>query len=447
MEKTSNPVHPIKKHNQAPSVVIVGRTNVGKSSLFNRILGRSISIVQPEHGTTVDLVSGTFDRSGLCFELYDSGGYSFSKPVPLKSEINQAVEKALGDASLILFVCDGQAGIHPQDELLTEKLLPHKHNVILIVNKLDRYDLFGEGDLFYRLGFNNLIKTSAENSLGMDELLDLIAHKLPETSGIGTQTCDLSLAIVGEPNSGKSTYFNALLNDERAIVSEMPGTTRDVLSESILYKGSVILIKDTAGLRPFRSKDSQVERFSMQRTKATIRHAEVVLLVCDAQKGLGSVSKKIAAYILEQKKACVIVINKWDLSSHTEQAHYEARLKKHASFLLTYPTVFISAKLRKNILRPLDTALNIYQKHNAQIKTNSLNQFLKKLTACYVIKENARLKYLTQIRTAPPHFLLMGRRLERLKPESVQFIKNSIQSEFDLKGTPIQLTVRNESPS
>ena len=432
------------KHN-LQTVAIVGRPNVGKSSLFNRLIKSRMSIVQSEKGTTRDRVLSqvTWKRKTFC--LMDTGGYTWSRDADLGKEINQEIQKAIKAADLIFFVCDGIEGLHPQDELIAEIFRKSEKRVFLVVNKMDTPEHFAQADEFYRLGFDQLIKISASHDLGISELLDLTVETLPKASEDQIfPKHDFSICIAGEPNSGKSTYFNALLGESRAIVSEIAGTTRDTIGEMIGYASKRILLKDTAGIRPVKSLKSAVMRFSISRAQEAIREAEFVLFLFDAHKGLGTVAKEIGGYILEHKKPCVLIANKWDLTHNFQQADYMTLLKKRANFLSDFPVVFVSAKNKKSILAPLDQAIKTFAVHCSSIKTNDLNRFLSDFKKRHPLSEPARLKYLTQVRTAPPHFLLIGRRVGMLTASTVSFIKNQIQERFELYGTPIQLIVREE---
>ena len=435
---------PHKAHANLICVAIVGRTNVGKSSLFNRIAGKKLSIVQPDHGTTLDRISTVIHWKKAPFLLIDTAGFSFEKKVPFREEINREVDKAIQNANLLLFVCDGREGVHPQDELFAQKLRDRKKQVILVVNKIDQPELYGDADQFYQLGYEQLVKVSAAHGGGIAELLDTVTRKLPESKHLKQPDYSMSLCIVGEPNSGKSTYFNSLLDEERAIVSEIPGTTRDVISEIIEYKGKKILLNDTAGFRSTQSYEEAIHCFSIVKTKHAIRASEVVLLLCDGYRGFSRTSKQIANFIFESQKPCVIAVNKWDLVKRIEQAHYHDRLKRFAPFLATCPFVFLSAKLRKNILAPLDAVFDVYESFKRHVKTNELNELLMKIKKSGIVRNPAKLKYLTQIGTAPPRFLLFGRNMDRLKMPDLQFIKNRIQAVFHFEGIPIQLSLRED---
>ena len=427
------------------TVAIVGRVNVGKSSLFNRLVKSRMAIVQSEKGTTRDRVISKVAWKRKTFSLVDTGGYTWAKDAPFGDLINQEIGKAVSQADLIFFVCDGQAGLHPQDELIAEILRKREKNTFLVVNKLDLPQHFVLADEFYKLGFKQLVKVSATHDLGITELLDLTVETLPKVSDEEDfPKHDFSICIAGEPNSGKSTYFNALLGENRAIVSDIAGTTRDTIGEMIEYRSKKILLKDTAGIRPVKSMNSSVMRFSISRAKEAIRDTELVLFLFDSYKGLGRVAKEIGGYILENKKACVLIANKWDLVKKIEQSQYVKHLESHAPFLKGFPVVFVSAKNKKSVLAPLDQAIQTYEKHQTNVKTKDLNDFLSDFKKKQKLHEPVKLKFLTQIRTMPPHFLLMGRRLNLLKKPTVSFIKNQIQEHFQLDGTPIQLSLKEE---
>jgi len=428
-----------------PKVILVGRTNVGKSCLFNRFAKKRVAIVESERHTTRDYVALPIKLGKTQVDLVDMGGYSFSDIPEFGEQINLQVEQHLKGANLIIFICDGSTGLHTFDERFVAKLRSHQKKSILVINKLDGPERFADADEFYRLGFEHIVKISALNGLGVDNLIEHIQQRLPEVahaSGLGEY--DFSITIAGEPNSGKSTYFNALLQEERAIVSEVPGTTRDTLSEWIEFDNKRILIKDTAGIRPLGKLKDAANRFSLLRTKRAIQESEITLLICDGTCRFGRLAKQIAQMVADFKKPAVVVVNKWDKIKNVEQARFERYLRGTAHFLEDMPIVFISAANRRDILKPLELAAQVYENHMKQIKTNALNELLAKIKRMGRVKENVRLKYITQVSTAPPRFLLMGRRISTLKDTTLVYIKSSIKKTFALTGTPIELITKEE---
>ncbi len=427
-------------------VVIVGRPNAGKSTLFNRILGRRKAIVQHESGTTRDRVYGKVSWQHRNFTMIDTGGFNFKTQTELENLVNREIEKGIREAALVVFLCDGSNGLNPMDERLSEKLRRLKHKVIVCVNKLDEPKNFAQGDEFFKLGFQNLVKISALHGIGVDDLLDSIAKLLPTESSIATLPEDIlfTLSIVGEPNVGKSTFFNALLNEERSIVSEVPGTTRDAVDEMIEYKNSRILLVDTAGLTKKRIEETPTAFFSMSRTKESIRNSQVILFVFDAQKGIGSTSKQILNFIFENKKCCILIANKWDKVKGVEQGKYRVVLAKKMPFISAYPVAFISAATKRNMLEPLTLALEGYERYNTWVKTSELNRFLLNVKQAHAIKGNVRLKFLTQIKTQPPGFLLFVRHSKSLKVDAIRFLRNQIQEHFNLWGFPVDLSIKED---
>jgi len=426
--------------------VIVGRPNAGKSTLFNRILGRRKAIVQYESGTTRDRVYGKVSWARQDFLMIDTGGFNFKTQSELEALVNREIEKGIEEAAVIIFLCDGSRGLNPMDERLSEKLRHLKKKVVLCVNKLDEPKNFAQGDEFFKLGFTNLVKISALHGIGVDDLLDSIVKILPspDKPEVTIDSVHFALSIVGEPNVGKSTFFNALLNEERSIVSDVPGTTRDAIDEVIEYKDSRILLVDTAGLTKKKIEETPTAFFSMSRTKESIRSSQVILFLFDAQTGIGSTSKQILSYISENKKCCVLIANKWDKVKNVEQGKYRTTLISQMPFISAYPVAFISAVNKRNTLQPLTLAIEGYSRYNSWLKTSQLNRFLLNVKQAHAIKGNIKLKYLTQIKTQPPGFLLFARHTKSIKVDAIRFLRNQIQSHFDLWGFPIDLSIKED---
>lgn len=426
-------------------MLLLGRTNVGKSSLFNRLVGKKLSLVNETEHTTRDYLSATAKAVNLIYTLIDGGGVTHRPSDPFHDQVNQQVYGLIQSVDLILFVCDGQSGLHPHDEVIADALRTHQQKVILVINKIDSADQAVLGDDFYRLGFQHLVKVSASHRLGIADLNESIKSRLPEIMELPPSIhFQFSICIIGEPNSGKSSYFNALLNEDRMFVSDIPGTTRDVVSELLTFQKQNILIRDTAGIRPKTTIKDTTTYFSMARARKSIQESEVCLLVCDATKGIGRVTKQILDIVRDAKKPCVLVMNKWDLVKGVEQARYANHIFQRLPFLRPFEIAFISAKTKRSITHPLLAAQTAHANYRRSIKTKTLNDFLFELKNNHPFKENIKLKYLTQIKTAPPSFLLVGRRVKQLKNESSMFIKNQIQQQFKFVGTPIELFIREE---
>ena len=443
MNSTPLPPNINRFRTSLPRVAIVGRANVGKSTLFNRLVGKRKSIVQEESGTTRDRIHALVSWHRHRFQIFDTGGFQPSSDAEFGREINQQIQHAIAEADLVLLVCDGKSGVQPQDEMLIERLRHLTARVILVINKLDEPESPQYGDEFYRLGIRRMVKISAVHGLGIDGLLDAICQSLPESGeDLFTETPQFSLCIVGEPNVGKSTYFNALLQEERAIVSEIPGTTRDTIDETITYKDVRMTLVDTAGIRRRKAVTKSSDFFGAHRTKAAIRQSQLVFFMFDAAKGITHNSKQIFRLIDDEQKCCVLIANKWDSVKGFEQGKYAKELVRYFPQAANYPIAFISAQTQRNILRPLDLAIDVYRNYRANIKTSALNRFLERLKKSELVKGNARLKYLVQVKSEPPHFLLMARHIQLLNREMTRFIVREMRSEYNLSGTPIHLILR-----
>ncbi|MCS7272433.1 MAG: ribosome biogenesis GTPase Der, partial [Gemmataceae bacterium] len=340
---------------QLPVVAIVGRPNVGKSSLFNYLAGRRISIVDPTAGVTRDRVATVVEAEGRYFELVDTGGVGIVDRDDLSADVERQINYALAEAAVVVFVVDVRSGLAPLDWEVAERLRPWSKPVILVANKADTEALAAQVGEFYRLGFGDPLAVSAEQRRGKDELLAAILARLPTEAGsTAPEDVALKLAIVGRRNVGKSTFINSLAQTERVIVSEVPGTTRDSIDVRFQRDGKTFLAIDTAGVRKRSAIADDIEFYSLHRAQRSIRRADVVLHFFDARHRIGRVDKQLADYILQEHKPAIFVINKWDLVKNVLTTERMADYVRRVFPMLEYvPIAFITARNGKNVLRVL----------------------------------------------------------------------------------------------
>ncbi|MFM7149725.1 MAG: ribosome biogenesis GTPase Der, partial [Gemmataceae bacterium] len=362
-----------------PSVAIVGRPNVGKSSVFNWLAGRRIAIVDPTAGVTRDRVSTLLEIGERKIELFDTGGMGIEDADNLTSMVEKQIHYGMEQASLLLFVVDARDGVVPLDESISQKIHDLGKPVLLLVNKCDAPSLDVNSLDFFQLGFSKLVCVSAQQNRGKEDLLKLIAKNLPdlEEEGLVPDEVTLKLAIVGRRNTGKSTFINCLAKAERMIVSEVPGTTRDSVDVRFEQDGKIYLAIDTAGVRKRKSLASDIEFYSLHRAERSIRRADVVLLFFDASKPVSRVDKKLAEYILEQNKTAIFVMNKWDLLRPMPTGNMVTYVRSTFPSLDHVPIAFITAKSGKNVQAVLNLAQSLHKQASIRISTGELNRVVR----------------------------------------------------------------------
>ena len=427
-----------------PTVAIVGRPNVGKSTLFNRILGGRSAIVSEHAGTTRDRHFGEAEWGGRHFWLVDTGGLVPDSSEVMDKAIRRQVELALAEADLILFVVDGREGVHPVDQAVAEKLRRSRRPVLLAVNKLDFSDDSAVHD-FHRLGFGEPQAVSATVGTRSGDLLDAIVSRLPPP-GPEEDEETVDIAIVGRPNAGKSSLANRLLGEDRYVVHEVAGTTRDAVDALLHYRGKTIRFIDTAGLRRRAKVDDDIEFYSTLRTQRAIERAQVCILVVDAALGLHNQDLRIATEAWERGCGLVIAVNKWDLieekDANTARRGEEILVKK-APFLQYVPFVYISARTGQRARKVLDIALDVAEARARRIATSEVNQVLESLVQRQQPPQQAgeevKLLYASQIGTTPPAFAIVSNRPDDV-PESYQrYLLHGFRSAWGFTGAPVRL--------
>jgi len=425
-----------------PTVAIVGRPNVGKSSLFNLLAKRRISIVEPTPGVTRDRVSTIVEDGDFVFELIDTGGITMGDADGLDEEVRHQIEIAIQIAAVILFVIDVQDGVLPIDKEIADKLRRIGKPVILVANKADNELRESEAAAAAGLGFGDPVVTSAVHSRGRGEILDALRKHLPVGEGKPAEAA-VKIAIVGRRNVGKSTFLNTILGEERAIVSPVPGTTRDSIDARLERGSTSILLIDTAGLRKKRQISSPIELFSMARSERAIRRADVVLLMLDATERISIVDKQLAATIQEQYKPCVIVVNKWDLARDVPTEKFSSYVANRLTGLSAAPIVYISALRGFNTDKVLDIALDLRRQSTERVPTSYLNRVVEQAWGENhprpVKNKYARLYYAAQVAGPPPTIVLFVNDARLFPDDYVRYLTNRFHQLLPFREVPIRL--------
>ena len=441
-------------------VAIVGRPNVGKSSLFNRLLGRRLAIVHDQPGVTRDRLAATCHQGKIPFEIIDTGGIG-DNPDPDFAEATQlAALEAINSADLLLFVVDGRAGMTPLDQELAEQLRRSGRPLVLVVNKIDERQHESFMDDFYQLGFETVLGMSAAHGRGMHELVQMIENHLAETKQQETRQTEImfpKLAIVGRPNVGKSSLLNRLLGEERSIVSDIAGTTRDALDVKCELQGTPYILVDTAGLRHRSRPDTSVEIFSAMRSEEALRRADVGILVLDATVGVTAQDKRIAGLLQESMKPCLIILNKWDLMHKEDggriaQGEEAQKIREELFFLDFAPIICLSAKTGHDVKRLATSLEEVRKAAEVHIGTGELNRFFK-----YVWENQPppsrsgkrfKLLYATQVVPEmkrsfyPPEFLLFVNNADLMTDAYEKYLHHCIRAQWPFEGLPIRLRLQ-----
>lgn len=424
-----------------PTVVIVGRPNVGKSTLFNAILGDRRSIVGDEPGITRDRIYGEAEYRGKRFGLIDTGGIIPHDKALIPNEILKQARVALDNAAHILYVIDGRTEITAADRDLAKLLRPLDKPLTLVVNKIDvkaREDLVPE---FYSMGLGDPFPISAEHKLGLSELLDHVTVPFPpesETEEAETAKRRIKVAIIGRPNVGKSTLLNALVGSERAIVSPVAGTTRDAVDETIEEGNTTFRFVDTAGIRRKGKTTEMTEKLSVVMARRHIRMANVVLLIIDATEGVVGSDATIAGYAHEEGRAVILVVNKWDAAEEKSKRAFTETVRDELKFLDYAPVVFASAKKGEGIRRIMTTIRRCFDAASKRITTGELNRFAETLR----FESDIRIYYLTQTSIRPPTFVVFTDKAGKMHFSIERALMNRLRQQFGFEGTPIVIKTK-----
>lgn len=427
-------------------VAIVGSPNVGKSTIFNRIVGKRRAIVDDQPGVTRDRLYETAEWLDRSFRLIDTGGIELADR-PFQEQIRVQTQLAIDEADVIIFVADGKKGISNDDRFIAKMLLKTKKPVILAVNKVDNQDMLASLGEFYSLGLGEPIATSGEHGIGIGDILDKIIKVLPKVEEEKYEDA-ITFSIIGRPNVGKSSLVNALLKKERVIVSNIVGTTRDSIDTKITRDGKDYVVIDTAGLKKRGKIYESIDKYSMLRALAAVDRSEIVLLVIDASEGIIEQDKHVVGYAIEKKKAVIIVVNKWDLvkKEQDSQIKFEKEIRKQFQFLEYAPIIFVSAKTTSKVENIFDKIDMVHKAYDTHISTSLLNQVVQDAQLMNEAPDfnGGRLKiyFVNQANSCPPTFVLFVNKPKYAHFSYLRYIENRLRDSFNLDGTPIDLVLR-----
>lgn len=427
-----------------PVVAIVGRPNVGKSTLFNRLVGQRLAIVEDRPGITRDRLQREVEWRGHTFQLVDTGGLTYQDQ-QLGDQVRGQAQEAINGADLVLFLVDGRQGVVPEDEEAAELLRRCHVPVLLVVNKMDNPELEALTGEFFVFGLGEPFPISAVHGRGIGDLLDRILDRLgpaPETKRIEA----VRVAVVGRPNVGKSSLVNRLLGEERVIVSAVPGTTRDAIDSEVTWEGKSFVLVDTAGIRRRSRLESAIEFYSVRRAQLAMEKAQVVLLVLDSTAGITSQDKRLAAKVAEANRAMVIVVNKWDLLDEPSRQQFPSLLAREMAYVSWAPAVFVSALTGRRVMEVLVKAHQASEAAARRVSTGDLNRFFTEVTSLTPPPQRGprrpKFYYATQASIHPPTFVLFVSQAKTWPASYVRHLENRLREAYDYEGTPLRVLVR-----
>jgi len=426
----------------------VGRPNVGKSTIFNRLVGKKISIIEDTPGVTRDRIYADCEYKNYKFHLIDTGGIDVTKEL-FNEEIKVQASIAIDEADIIVFIVDGKEELNQNDFVIRDMLKKSGKDVIVAVNKLDNTKRDNNIYNFYELGFGDVIGVSGEHGIGISDLLDVVCSNFKEIEETEEENNIVKFAIIGRPNVGKSSLVNALLNEEKAIVSNVAGTTRDAVDTPFVYEKKDYIAIDTAGIRKSGKIYENIEKYSVLRSMKAIERANVCVLVINAEEGIIEHDKHIASYALEAGKPMVIVVNKWDtVSDKNDISSYTKLIRAEFQFLSYVPIVFLSAKTKKRIHTLMPEINKVYENSRKEIKTSILNDVIRDavLLNAPPSYKGKRLKiyFVAQSGTMPPKFTFNVNSKGLVHFSYERYLENKIRESFDLEGTPIVIQFKSK---
>ncbi len=434
-----------------PVIAIVGRANVGKSTIFNRIIGDNLAIVEDKPGITRDRLYGRSEWNGLPFNIIDTGGIEVFESDELLKSVRVQAELAIEEADVIIFITDAKIGVTSDDEEVAKLLYRSKKPIILAVNKVDNIQMHNEIYEFYQLGFGEPIAISGAHGTGVGDLLDAAVLLFPEIGEDEYGEDVIKVALIGRPNVGKSSLVNALLGEERVIVSNVAGTTRDAIDTPFEYEGQKYVLIDTAGMRKRGKVYENTEKYSVMRALKAIERADVVLVVINGEEGIIEQDKHIAGYSHEAGKAAIFVVNKWDIVEKDEKTlqKFSQTIKDHFLFMTYAPHVFVSALTKQRIHKILPVVNLVSEQHNMRIATHILNDVLMDAVAINLPPtdkgKRMKLNYATQVAVKPPTFVLFVNDPELMHFSYERYLENKVRAAFTFEGTPVRFVVRKKS--
>lgn len=430
-----------------PVVAIVGRPNVGKSTLFNRVVGRRLAIVDHLPGVTRDRNFARADWAGRFFLVVDTGGLVEGSDEPLDRAVRSQVLTAMEEADLILFLVDCKEGIHPLDERIAELLRRSGRRVLLVANKADRLPSDERVHEFWALGIGEPLPVSAISGKGSGDLLDAVVAQLPPAAEVADEV-GLRVAVIGRPNVGKSSFVNKLFGEDRVVVSETPGTTRDAVDAPLRYHGRTLLFIDTAGLRRKSRGLEPLEFYGTIRATRVVRRADVCLLLLDATEEMHTQDVKIAEMVWEAGCGLILAANKWDLlaKDHAMAPAYERHIRERASFLQWVPVIFTSALTGLRVHKALDLVLQVEEQRRRRVATGEVNEALTALVARqpppHFRGRPVKLRYGTQVDVRPPTFVIFSNLPKQVPEHYIRYIENRFRAQWGFVGTPLRFHFR-----
>ena len=432
-----------------PTVCLVGRPNVGKSTIFNKLVGKKISIIEDTPGVTRDRIYGDVKYKNYKFHLIDTGGIDVSKEV-FNNEIKIQVEIAINEADIIVFIVDGKDELNRNDYVIRDMLKKSGKDVIVAVNKIDNEKRKDNIYNYYELGFDKIIGVSGEHNIGIDELLEAITINFKEINDVEYSDDKIKFSIIGRPNVGKSSLVNALLNEDKVIVSDVAGTTRDAVDTEFRYDGKDYVAIDTAGMRKKGKIFENIEKYSVIRSMRAIERSDVCIVVINAEEGIIEHDKHIASYALEAGKPIVLVVNKWDtVNDKNDIKSFTTLMRNEFQFLSYVPIVFLSAKTKKRIHTLMPEVKKVFDNSLKEIKTSVLNEVIRDAVMLNQPPsyKGKRLKiyFVNQSGIRPPKFTFSVNSKKLVHFSYYRYLENKLRENFDLEGTPIIIQFKNKN--
>ncbi|WP_017728049.1 ribosome biogenesis GTPase Der [Halalkalibacterium ligniniphilum] len=433
-----------------PVVAIVGRPNVGKSTIFNRIVGERVAIVEDMPGVTRDRIYSKGEWLNREFNVIDTGGIEIGDE-PLLTQMRAQAELAIKEADVIIFIVNGREGITAADQEVAKLLFRSKKPIVLGVNKIDNPDMHDQLYEFYSLGIGNPIPISGAHGLGLGDLLDEVIKHFKEEDEQEYDEETIRISLIGRPNVGKSSLVNALLGEERVIVSNIPGTTRDAVDTPFSRDGQDYVLIDTAGMRKRGKVYESTEKYSVLRSLKAIERSDVVLVVLDGEEGIIEQDKKIAGYAHEAGCAVIIVVNKWDAVEKDDKTmhQFEQKIRDHFQFLSYAPILFLSAKTKQRLQHVLPTVKKVDENHQLRVPTHVLNDLIMDSVAMNPTPTDhgrrLKINYVTQVAVAPPTFVFFVNDPELMHFSYARFLENRLRATFEFEGTPIKIIARKKN--
>jgi GTP-binding protein len=434
-----------------PVIAIVGRPNVGKSTIFNRIIGDRLAIVEDKPGITRDRIYGTGEWNGIAFSVIDTGGIELDGEDGLLRLVRMQAELAIEEADVIVFMVDAKAGMTNADEEVAQLLFRSQKPVVVAVNKVDNLGRMDDVYEFYALGFGDPVALSGAHGIGIGDLLDAVVARLPVKEEEHYDEDVIKVALIGRPNVGKSSLVNAILGEERVIVSEVAGTTRDAIDTPFEKDGQKYVLIDTAGMRKRGKVYETTEKYSVMRSMKAIERADVALIVINGEEGIIEQDKHIAGYAHELGKASIFVVNKWDVVEKDDKTmqQFANLIRDHFLFMSYAPIVFLSAKTKQRLQKLFPVIDRVAEQHAMRIPTPVLNDIVSDAVAVTPPPSDKgrrlRINYATQVAVKPPTILVFVNEPELMHFSYERFLENKIRAAFDFEGTPLRLFTRRKS--